>query len=347
MKLPEAQHGAAPGSAEGAVNPSVPGRWKAVLLLARPDYWPKNIFVLLGAGVAIFYLHESQALDYGIAEIALRSALGFVIATVSASANYALNELCDAISDRYHPIKQNRLVAAGLISRRFAAVIWAALGLVAIGLGLWAGIPILATVSLFLINAIVYNVPPLRAKDIPYADVLIESLNNPIRLCIGWFSIAHFCVPPLSLIVAYWMAGAFLMAAKRYVELANLSNTIEPSLYRKSFGYYTQVNLILQMFFYATLASFLLGVFIARYRVELILVIPFLAACFTGYVRATFRATTHARAETLYTERVLAIVLAATLLFGAILLFVRMEPLREFLNVRDAGLPPLWKLGRG
>ncbi len=29
---------------------------------------------------------------------------------------------------------------------------------------------------------------PIRLKDLPYADVLSESLNNPIRLALGWFS---------------------------------------------------------------------------------------------------------------------------------------------------------------
>lgn len=322
------------------------GRLKSILLLSRPDYWPKNIFVLLGAGLAVFYVTERGELHLGIEAVTLRSVLVVVVATVAASANYALNELCDAGTDRHHPTKRNRLVASGQISPRFAAAAWATLGFIAICLGFFLGIPIAATVVVFVANSIVYNVPPLRAKDIPYLDVIVESFNNPIRLCMGWFSIAHSWVPPLSLVIAYWMAGAFLMAAKRYVELTNFTTMREATLYRKSFGHYTAISLILQMFFYASLASFLLGVFIARYRVELILITPFLAACFTGYVRATFLATSHAQAETLYTERILAMLLVATVLFGAILLFVRLEPLRELLNVPETGLPPLWRLGR-
>ena len=31
-----------------------------------------------------------------------------------------------------------------------------------------------------------YNVKPFRFKDIVYLDVIIESLNNPIRF-LGWF----------------------------------------------------------------------------------------------------------------------------------------------------------------
>ena len=27
-----------------------------------------------------------------------------------------------------------------------------------------------------------YNIPPIRMKDMPYADVLSESINNPIRI---------------------------------------------------------------------------------------------------------------------------------------------------------------------
>ena len=34
---------------------------------------------------------------------------------------------------------------------------------------------------------VVYNVKPLRSKDLPIFDVLSESVNNPIRFLIGWY----------------------------------------------------------------------------------------------------------------------------------------------------------------
>ena len=66
--------------------------------------------------------------------------------------------------------------------------------------------------SMLWLMGCVYNLHPIRTKDIPYIDVLSESLNNPIRLALGWHAVVTDRVPPLSLILAYWMIGAFFMA---------------------------------------------------------------------------------------------------------------------------------------
>ena len=60
----------------------------------------------------------------------------------------------------------------------------------------------------FLLIGIIYNVPPFRTKDIPYLDVLSESLNNPLRFILGWHMIID-SFPPSSILISYWMGGAF------------------------------------------------------------------------------------------------------------------------------------------
>lgn len=45
-----------------------------------------------------------------------------------------------------------------------------------------------------------YNIKPLRTKDVPYLDVLTESVNNPLRL-LGWYRVTSFLVPTLSLLM--------------------------------------------------------------------------------------------------------------------------------------------------
>jgi hypothetical protein len=35
-------------------------------------------------------------------------------------------------------------------------------------------------------QGIFYNVRPMRTKDRAYLDVISESINNPLRLMIGW-----------------------------------------------------------------------------------------------------------------------------------------------------------------
>ena len=61
----------------------------------------------------------------------------------------------------------------------------------------------------------------------PYVDVLSESVNNPLRLLLGWFVVTPDVVPPVSLLVAYWMVGAFFMASKRFAEYRSIGDPIE------------------------------------------------------------------------------------------------------------------------
>ena len=52
-------------------------------------------------------------------------------------------------------------------------------------------------------QGIFYNVPPLRTKDKAYFDVISESINNPIRLLIGWAIVDPTSLPPGSIILSY------------------------------------------------------------------------------------------------------------------------------------------------
>ena len=69
-----------------------------------------------------------------------------------------------------------------------------------------------------------YNLPPIRTKELPYLDVLSESVNNPLRLFLGWFALIGDKFPPLSLTLAYWMVGAFFMATKRFAEYRHIDD---------------------------------------------------------------------------------------------------------------------------
>ena len=75
---------------------------------------------------------------------------------------------------------------------------------------------------LLLVMGLVYNVEPVRSKDKAYIDVLSESINNPLRLLLGWSAIIDSALPPISVLVSYWMGGAYLMAIKRYAEFLDL-----------------------------------------------------------------------------------------------------------------------------
>jgi 4-hydroxybenzoate polyprenyltransferase len=71
---------------------------------------------------------------------------------------------------------------------------------------------------------IFYNVRPFRTKELAYLDVLSESINNAIRLMIGWFIVTPVYLPPVTIVLGYWMGGAFLMATKRFAEYCMIND---------------------------------------------------------------------------------------------------------------------------
>ena len=98
----------------------------------------------------------------------------------------------------------------------------------------------------------IYNIPPIRSKDKPYFDVLSESVNNPIRLMLGWYATGITILPPVSLLLAYWMVGAFFMAIKRLAEYRMINSPTVSAAYRQSFAYYNEERLLQSIIYYAT-----------------------------------------------------------------------------------------------
>jgi len=252
---------------------------KNYIAIARPNHWFKNIFMVPGIVIALAL--ENYALT---TQHCIHIALAFIAACLIASANYTINEWLDARTDAHHPVKKNRPSVSGQVSAPGVYLQWGA----AVLLGLFIAFSInrffFSTALFFVFMGLAYNVPPLRTKDRAYLDVISESINNPIRLVLGWCAIADNVIPPSSILVAYWMGGAFLMAIKRYSEFRYIDNPDTASLYRKSFAHYTESSLLLSAFFYALTASFLLGVFLIKYRVEFIIAVPFVSILFVWYL---------------------------------------------------------------
>jgi hypothetical protein len=90
-----------------------------------------------------------------------------------------------------------------------------------------------------------------------------------IRLLLGWFIITSDCLPPISILIGYWMGGAFLMDLKRYTEYKMINNHSIASSYRKSFKYYSEKSLLIAGFFYAMTSTFFIGIFMIKYKIEL------------------------------------------------------------------------------
>jgi len=316
-------------------------RVRPYLQLARVDHWFKNAFMLFGSLLALFF--EPSFFRLGVFPML---AVAFLATCLVASSNYVLNEVLDAPFDREHPVKKHRPAAAEKVRRSIALAEWLALGAAGIGLGCLVHPYFAASALALWTMGIVYNVRPLRTKELPYLDVLSESVNNAIRLLLGWFALIQSEFPPVSLIVAYWMAGAFFMAIKRFAEYRQLGDRKIARRYRRSFAYYTEDRLLVSLFFYAIMGALFTGVFIVRYRLELILILPLVAGFFAYYLRLGLQEDSPVQSpEKLHRETGFVAFSVASGIVFVLLMFTHIPFLYELFNVELAKTPPLWTLG--
>jgi decaprenyl-phosphate phosphoribosyltransferase len=308
--------------------------------IARPDHWIKNVFMVAGVILAIFY-HPDL-----IGALSLQRVLWAIAATcVIVSCNYVINEILDAPTDRSHPVKRERPIPSGLVRPALAYAEWIVLGMVGLTMASVLGPAFFASALLLLIMGMIYNIPPIRSKDWPYVDVLSESVNNPIRLLLGWFAVSATEFPPISMLIAYWMIGAFLMASKRFCEYRSIGDPVRAGQYRRSFRYYDEQKLLISMVFYVTNFALFLGVFIVRYHLELILSFPLIAGFVSHYLGLAFKHNSGAQnPERLYKERGLMVYmfLCIVVFFG--LMFVNIPALYNLFNVKQSPISPLWRI---
>ncbi len=296
--------------------------------IARPEYWANHVFIAPGILLAFLYVP-----GWPTPEILLRVASAIVCACLVASSNYVLNEILDAPKDRFHPEKKNRPVASGEVNVPIAYVEWLVLAALGFALAFRLFPPLGWTMVAFWISGMVYNVPPVRLKDVPYVDVVCESVNNPIRLCIGWFAAGATLAPPFSIMLAYWMFGAFLMGMKRFAEFRHIRESGQAANYRKSFGYYTEERLQESIFFYGALFGMLSGFFMARYHVEMVLATPLVALAMAYYIHLGFKHDSPVQhPERLFRQKKLMVLVALAFLACSVLLYVRIPSFRRAIS---------------
>lgn len=299
---------------------------KNYIKIARPDHWVKNAFIIPGIVIAMLLTDFVFTPD-----VIVRFIVGFMATCFIASANYVINEWLDAEFDKYHPTKKFRPVVSENMKLSYVLLEYALLIVLGIGLSLYVGKMFMLMELWLLIMGVLYNVKPIRTKDIPYLDVLSESINNMIRLLLGWFIVTQEFQPPISILIGYWFAGAFLMATKRFAEYRMIGDPSVAGLYRKSFAHYTETSLLVSSFFYAMCATFFIGVFMIKYRMEYIIAMPFVFGLFCFYLYIAFKPDSAVqKPEKLYKERSL-------LIYIAVLVIILL-----LLTVIDIPMPSYW-----
>ncbi|WP_316749101.1 UbiA prenyltransferase family protein [Pedobacter gandavensis] len=267
---------------------------KDYIAIARPDNWPKNIFMIPGMLFALSVF--KTPLD---GSLLFKIIAGITSTCLIASANYVINEYLDVEFDKFHPLKKKRSLVVSEVNPKLVYLEYAILAILGLFIAYLISWKFLFTSAILLLMGIIYNVRPFRSKERVFLDVLSESINNPIRFALGWFIFSPSLgmpdtkwdlnwintFPPASIIIAYWMGGAFLMATKRFAEYRLIGNPELAGQYRRSFKYYSENSLLVSMFFYAITCAFFMGIFLIKDRIELLVSFPFFALLFSWYLR--------------------------------------------------------------
>jgi len=319
-----------------------PATLKEYIAVIRPDNWVKNVFMIPGMLFALSIFHTPFSLD-----LCVKIVVGIVSICFIASANYVINEYLDKSFDKFHPLKKNRSSVVTVINPVILYSEYVLLAMIGLGLAYIVSMKFLSVAFFLLVMGVIYNVKPFRSKDRVFLDVLSESVNNPIRFAAGWFIFSPSLglpntkwdlnwintFPPISIIIAYWMGGAFLMATKRFAEYRLIADAVLAGQYRRSFKYYTENSLLVSMFFYAITSAFFLGIFLIKDRIELLVSFPFFALLFSWYLRIGLLTDSPVQgSEKLYTRKwfMLYLILFTTLL--CVLMFVKIPWLHWFLQ---------------
>lgn len=257
-------------------------RFEMYMEVLRINHWFKNIFVFIGSVAALS--HSSMSLSYSVIKAAC---LIFILSCFLSSVNYIINGIVDKPFDAKHPRKKNRAIPMGLLSTKEIGLLGLVLLPATLGISyFYLNVPCTIMLLVFLVAGIVYNIRPIRTKDVPFLDVVSEAVNNPIRLLLGWYAVAPAQTsPPWELIFLFWTFGCFLMTAKRYAEFRFLR---EDSVgFRITFQYYSERSLYWAMMFYNAVTLILFIVFSLHYKMDLLYGFPGIVIFILWFLKIT------------------------------------------------------------
>ena len=198
------------------------------LKMMRPSHWTKNVFIFAAVifGKKLFGPGNEVL-------IALASAFGgFVCFSLASSAIYIFNDIIDRETDRLHPEKQNRPIAAGQVSIPAAVIMSIICAVVAIIASYMLSRSFAVVIVLYIVLMIFYSV---LFKRMMILDCVVISIGFCLRAVAGAIVVGVFISPWL--IICTFALCLFLGFGKRRSEIAQLGEYSEQ--FRKTLAGYT------------------------------------------------------------------------------------------------------------
>jgi decaprenyl-phosphate phosphoribosyltransferase len=177
---------------------------RGLLRTARPKQWSKNVLVFAAPG-ANGSLGQGSALAHTL--------IAFTCFCLAASGTYFLNDAADVESDRRHPTKRNRPVAAGIVSVGLARAVGVTLVLLGIGLSFTARWELAVTVAGYVVITTLYSTV---LKQVAVVDIVAVASGFVLRAVAG-VTATGVPISDWFLIVASF-GSLFMVAGKRRAE---------------------------------------------------------------------------------------------------------------------------------
>ncbi len=144
-----------------------------ILRSLRPHQWTKNVLVF-AAPVAAGVIDDR--------DLALRTVLAFVSFCAASSGTYLLNDASDVESDRQHPTKCHRPIAAGIVPVSLAIGLGIGLIIFAVALGFAVNAPLGVTMLAYLSVTTAYT---YKLKHVPVYDIVCVAAGFVLRAVAG------------------------------------------------------------------------------------------------------------------------------------------------------------------
>lgn len=120
----------------------------AAVRTLRPKQWTKNFFVFVPLVFSV------KLFDVNSLIISLKAFISFCLVS---GALYTLNDLCDLKEDQLHPVKKNRPLASGQLTKRSAYVIIAVAAATSLALALSINLSFLLIILIYVLMQTLYS----------------------------------------------------------------------------------------------------------------------------------------------------------------------------------------------
>ncbi len=201
---------------------------KDYFLLMRPVHWIKNVFVF---AALIFARQLQQPVDEALRALG-QAVWAFVCFSLAASAVYILNDLIDRQTDRLHPQRRQRPLAAGRVKLSIALAIAGVCAAVALIGGWLLNVALAVILATYIVQMVLYSV---ALKRVMILDCILIAIGFVLRAVAGAVAIDVSISPWL--VICTFALCLFLAFSKRRGEIAQLHENSEA--FRKTLGEYT------------------------------------------------------------------------------------------------------------